>query len=87
MENIIKDIISERKSQDKKWGRQNHTPMVWLPILMEEVGEVAKAALEPHFKSKGYTQYKNGSYDEYREELIQVAAVCVAMLESLERNK
>jgi NTP pyrophosphatase (non-canonical NTP hydrolase) len=46
---------------------------VWLTILQEEVGEVARAALE-------------GRPLDYHKEMVQVAAVAVAALESLERN-
>jgi NTP pyrophosphatase (non-canonical NTP hydrolase) len=68
----IKAIIHERQRQDKKWGEQNHGPDGWLPILMEEVGEVAKAMLE-------------GSGLKYLDELTQVAAVAVAAMESANR--
>ena len=79
---ILKAIADERQRQDAKWGEQNHQPIEWVSILTEEVGEVAKAALESHFKHKG----KDPDYIEYRKELIQVAAVAVAMLESLDRQ-
>lgn len=54
-------------------GEQNHHPYKWLSILGEEVGECHKAILE-------------GSLLNYRDELIQVAAVAVAMIESLKRS-
>lgn len=79
MKNIFNEIKQERQRQDAKWGEQNHTPFEWCAILGEEVGEVNKAALEAHFRDTN--QLAN-----YREELIQVAAVAVAMIESLERN-
>lgn len=41
------DLIQiERNNQDKKWGPQHHNDEKWLTILMEEVGEAAKAVLE-----------------------------------------
>lgn len=82
MENIIKEIIEERKRQDRKWGEQNHKPIEWCVILGEEYGEVCKAALETNFN---YDSSK-GDYSEYREELIQTAAVAIAMIECLDRN-
>lgn len=84
MDEIFKDIRRERLAQDAKWGEQNHRPIEWVAILAEEVGEVSKEALENHFKGqyRGLYQLAN-----YRKELIQVAAVAVAMIESLERNK
>jgi len=65
-------IAVERTRQDTKWGEQNHDPHKWVTILMEEVGEVARAVLDE--KPKDYTK-----------ELVQVAAVCVVALECQER--
>ena len=80
----IVNILDERISQEIKWGVQNHSPIEWCAILMEEVGETAKEAHEFHFKK----YYKDtGQLQRYQEELIQVAAVALAMLESLQRNE
>ena len=78
---VYKEILDERVRQDEKWGTQNHHPIEWLSILGEEVGEANKAALEAYFK--GY--YSSGDYEDYRKEMIQVAAVAVAMIESYDR--
>lgn len=74
----LNDIEKERRRQDTKWGPQNHSPLEWLSILTEEVGEVAKAINEAHWGGAPLT--------EYRAELVQVAAVAVAAIESLDRN-
>ena len=78
MNKIFEEIEGERYNQDQKWGEQNHLPSIWTDILMEEVGEVSKAILEATFG--------DGSWNEYRKELIQVAAVAIAMLESFDRD-
>lgn len=39
-------IQMERNDQDEKWGEQRHTDEKWLTILLEEIGEAAKAVLE-----------------------------------------
>ncbi len=83
MDSIFNEIKIERKKQDTKWGEQNHKPIEWVAILTEEVGEVSKAALEAHFNQ---CYWDAAQLKEYRKELIQVAAVAIAMLESLERN-
>ena len=72
-EEIIKLILEERQRQDLKWGEQNHNIYKWLAILGEEIGEVNKAALED-------------DYSEVIDELVQIGAVVIAMIESLERN-
>jgi len=70
---VLKQISTERIRQEALWGPQNHSGAVWTSILMEEVGEVAKAVNE-------------GDESNYIEELIQVAALAVAMIESANRN-
>jgi NTP pyrophosphatase (non-canonical NTP hydrolase) len=70
---IINLILEERQCQDDKWGEQNHDVYKWLAILGEEVGEANQAALQ-------------GENNELINELIQIGAVTVAMIESLNRN-
>ena len=70
---ILSEVLTERERQDTKWGEQNHDPSWWVVIETEELGEVAKAVFEKEL-------------DEYRQELIQVAAVAVAAVESLDRQ-
>lgn len=74
----IDSLSQERARQHIKWGEQNHDDITWLGILAEEFGEAAKEANETHFRSK--------SDEELKTELAQVAAVCVAWLESIERR-
>lgn len=85
------EIREERRRQDAKWGEQNHSPIEWCAILTEEVGEVSKEALELHFAQLQNSGQSEAWFEEklalYRKEVIQVAAVALAMAESLERNK
>jgi len=77
---VYDEIKAERKYQDDIHGHdRNHAPIVWLPILGEEVGEVNRAVYEHHFEGSDLSSY--------REELIQVAAVAVAMIESYDRSQ
>jgi len=76
---IYEEIQKERDRQDQKWGEQNHHPKMWLIILGEEYGEACKHCLEAEQNNDVY-------YSQYREELIQTAAVAVAAIESLDRN-
>lgn len=84
IESVIKEIMRERVSQDAKWGEQNLDPFTWLAILGEEVGEANKAALEAWQTSHKFDVDK---LKEYRAELLQVAAVAVAMIQCLDRGK
>ena len=92
MENILDEIKQERIRQNNKWGEQNHSPIEWMAILMEEVGEVSKEALEHHFKYPNKSgefsdEIQESRMENYREELIQVAAVASQMVECYDRNK
>jgi hypothetical protein len=75
---IFDAILTERDRQRGMWNRTHDwgsgdcsssllDEKVKLAVLLEEVGEVARALLEGHS-------------DQMREELIQVAAVAVAWL-------
>lgn len=67
-EAIFNDIVKECQRQRDEWGTQNHSAAVWLAILIEEVGEVARALLVE-------------DKSNWREELIQVAAVVIMTIE------
>lgn len=69
----LADVASERMRQDRKWGPSASRPVPSLRILIEEVGEVAKAM-------------QDETDDELRAELVQVAAVAVAMVEGIDRG-
>jgi hypothetical protein len=83
---IYSAIDAERKRQGEKWGGKHAwgmgdcsslgvAPVVKMAVLSEEVGEVARALLGS--TADAWTS------DDLRAELVQVAAVAVAWLESL----
>jgi hypothetical protein len=78
--NILNEVIRERMRQDEKWGIQRHAAVDWLAILGEEYGEACKAAIESKFK------HGSSSWEGYREELIQIAAVAISAIESYDRG-
>ncbi len=86
---VLEEVRQERLRQDAKWGVQNHDPATWLMILGEEVGEVNQAALEYHFHQFDKAAPERGprTLDDYRRELVQVAAVAVSMIECLDRQQ
>lgn len=79
---IYHAINQERARQDDAWGEQNHDPIMWTAILTEEVGEAVKQALQA-----GYEPDRMHHLGCLQRELIQAAAVCVAAIESLNRNE
>lgn len=75
----LESVLLERVNQDLKWGDQSHhSEGDWLLILQEEIGEWSQAVLDARFKS--------ADPKLIREELVQVAAVALSMLECLDRN-
>src|SRR5690242_8845044 len=75
MDNIIKDILNEVARQDVKWGKNRILKKdLWLVVMGEEYGEVAEAIL-------------NNDNDNYREELIQLAALCLQSVQSFDGSR
>lgn len=73
-QDILEDVYVERIRQENKWGdRSSNSGPLWMTILGEEFGECCKAFLE-------------GDRENLRTELIQVAAVAVAAIRSLDDN-
>ncbi len=72
---VLQQVAEERARQDLKFGLQNHRYPKWLAILMEEVGETSRAFLD-----------EGGTSLNLRDELIQVAAVAVAMVQRFDRG-
>lgn len=73
---VLDDVADERQRQDEKWGISAREPLSWLAIAAEEFGEVAEKVV------KGWVPPEN-DFDAagYRDELIQLAAVCVSAVE------
>lgn len=74
---IYRDIDDERERQESRFGPQRHTWPIWSAILSEECGEVAEACLKTHWGERGDLAH-------LREELIQVAAVAVQIVEKID---
>ncbi len=76
-------VMDERVRQHEKWkdsedgdcSSPNMDNLFRLGVLMEEVGEVAKALIE------------RDDLAHVEEELVQVAAVCVAWIEGLQHDR
>lgn len=62
-------VNKEREQQDAKW-QDVHSKREWLTIITEEMGELASAIL-------------GGDDWAYASEVIQVAAVAIAMVEDV----
>ena len=87
---VLSEVEKERYSQDDKWGEQNHDPQTYLSILLEEAGEAAKEANDlrwvkiPNPDEFGLERMR---LNRLRTEMVQVAAVALAMVECMDRGK
>lgn len=70
---VESDVMHERRRQFDLWGEQNRPPLHWLAIAMEELGEASKAAIQ-------------NEPEQYRLELVQVAAVIQTAIDCFDRN-
>ena len=68
-------IDAELKRAEEKHPDYPKSMFRQLAIMQEEAGEVTKAVLHYH--------YEDGSIDNIKKELIQTAAMCMRMLNSL----
>lgn len=90
---VLEAVRDEREKQDRKWGEQNHDPARYFAILAEEVGEVAKEVVEYTFlevSSKLPQDLPSVIAEQEKrlmEELVQTAAVAIAMVECILRRK
>lgn len=69
----LKRIEEELYSQYMKWGLQPRTLFEWLTYLTEEVGELAEAISENH--------YRGADKEEILKEATQVAALAIKILQ------
>lgn len=74
----IAAVIARRRAQNAKWVQQDHEPVLWSAILTEECGEFAQAALE--------TRLGGPNASKLRDEAVDVAAVAVQIIESIDRG-
>lgn len=74
----LHSIVLERDAQNDKWkrdfGKWGDTLGCKLAVLVEEVGEIAKAILE------------RAHLSALRNELVQTAAVCVSCIEDIDNG-
>jgi len=75
-------VRAERHRQNAKWGVQRHSWVEWMSVLGEEVGEACQAANRLHWSSDWV--YDTDRLREFRAELVQIAAVCAAIIEHID---
>jgi len=66
-------VQQENQRQLEKWGIQDHSPFEWMAFITEEVGEMAEAISECH--------YRGGTLEDVTKEAIQAATLCLKVAE------
>lgn len=84
MKRAIEDVVAERERQYRAWGAQHHSLTQWLAILTEELGEAAKEVNEFNFVE--IPDKKIEHLQNLREELVQVGAVALQIIEFLDKG-
>lgn len=89
---ILSDIVSERRRQDDKFGKQDFRSIThMIAVLGEEYGEACNAALEYIYNAERQPYAAKipdltTAVTNVEKELTQVAAVAVAMREMIKRR-
>lgn len=74
MDNVFEDVRTEISRQNHLWGEQRHLGHKWNSILVEEVGEFAKALLDMDIVHA-------------REEIVQIAAVAMQIAHAIDTER
>lgn len=81
---ILKEVLDERHRQDDKFGANRDLPMIlWGAVLAEEYGEAAHEIMDSYGTIGEDEEYY---LNRLRAELIQVAAVSVAIIDNIDRR-
>lgn len=85
IKDVLKEVFQERQRQSAKFGEQNYEPSRFSAVLTEEFVEALK---EVNAHTLATTPGEEiDAAQKLRTELIQVSAVCVQWVESLDRNE
>lgn len=97
---VLLDVLNERQAQDKKWGEQNHRDFYhdcdprFLEFVREQNTQLCDAAAKAgtlsweHILNEEVSEAYATENDpaHLRRELVQIAAVCVAWIEAIDRR-
>lgn len=84
LEQALQDLYVERQRQDRKYPPADHEWAAWGTILFSECGEAMQEIRELTFLHPDYEHGRAGIEKRLREELVQVGAVAVAMIQQID---
>lgn len=83
---VFREVAAERDRQDSKWGGPDHDdehePEDWLIFIEQRAARAGEMIGCPEEE-----QPEIRSDAEYRRQLVQIAALAIAAVESLDRKK
>lgn len=95
---VYVEVALERNSQDREWGPQNHplTSVAWMPASHEQLAgmwkrgndvaaTLGRSSWDGILLEEAYEAFAETDPAKARAELIQVAAVAIAAIESIDR--
>ena len=90
---VYDEIREEREEQDAQWGGaehdDEHTRIDWIRFIAEHLGKALGGRVEVIDEVHWFTATISGSVgamSEFRRQMIRVAALAVAAVESLDRR-
>lgn len=79
---VILQILEERTAQDSKWGGPDrddeHTRRQWIGFIEDHAKRARKAT--------PLANARRGDLAEYRQQLVEIAAIAVAAIEAHDRD-
>lgn len=93
---VLPEIAAERDRQDEKWGEQNHPDgtgpgyrvhAIEARVRCQRAARIGLVTYKDILEEEVYEAFAETDPVELREELIQVAAVAVAWIEKLDRER
>jgi len=92
---VLLDVLAERKDQDEKWGEQNHPDGTGTAYRVdaqfarracEDAAALGQVTWRHILAEEVFEALAETDPERLREELIQVAAVAVSWVEAIDRR-
>lgn len=93
---VLPEIADERERQDERWGEQNHPDgtgpgyrvhAIEARVRCQRAARIGLVTYKDILEEEVYEAFAETDPVELRKELIQVAAVAVAWIEKLDRER
>ncbi len=77
-------IEAERTRQDELAGNSNnHSAIVWTGLIVKQLGQAISISQDWLFHTRYGSQREMNLQKQYKRQVVQVAALCIAWLEDI----